>query len=208
MLINYHKNNYMNIQRFNTSVFLTLSLLILMTANTKAQSSFGIRGGLNASTISLKDLPNKSERFGFHVGVFASIPVSTDFMSIQPELSYSTKGVNFKPLNERLTLNMNYVDFLLPVAFHLGSIDVQVGPFASFLASTPDYTLYNDNVVVVDAFKRYDAGLTAGLSYNFNHLLIGIRYNQGFVDVTKDNARLFLGSGKNAVGQVSLGYRF
>lgn len=196
----------MNTKFLNISAFITLSLLI--TANAKAQSSFGIRAGLNASTISIENLPNKSEKFGFHAGVFANIPVVTDFMSLQPELSYSVKGVNFKPFNERQTLNMNYVDFFLPLAFHLGSVDIQLGPFASFLTSTPDYTVFNDNTIVVDAFKKYDAGLTAGLSFNLNHLLIGVRYNQGFVDVTKDNARLFLGSGKNAVGQVSLGYRF
>lgn len=88
------------------------------------------------------------------------------------------------------------------------TIDVQVGPFAAYLISTPDYTLYNSTTVIVDAYNKIDAGLTGGLSYNFNKLLIGIRYNQGFIDVTKDNSRPLLGSGKNAVGQVSLGYRF
>jgi Outer membrane protein beta-barrel domain len=184
-------------------------LLILVTSSTVvAQSRFGIRGGLNASNISFKNLPDRGERYGFHLGVFADVPVVADFMSIQPELSYSTKGTSFKPLDKRQTLNMNYVDFLLPVAFHLGALDIQVGPFASFLISTPDYTVYNDNSVVVDAFNKFDAGLSAGLSYNFNKLMIGLRFNQGFVDVTKDNARLFLGSGKNAVGQVSLGFKF
>jgi hypothetical protein len=39
-------------------------------------------------------------------------------------------------------------------------------------------------------------------------MLIGVRYNQGFIDVTEDNSRALLGSGKNAVGQVSIGYMF
>ena len=103
---------------------------------------------------------------------------------------------------------MEYVDFFLPVAFKLSSIDIQVGPFASFLTSTADYTYYEDNRILIDGFKKYDIGLTAGLSYNFNKFLFGIRYNQGFVDVTKDNIRPFLGSGKNAVGQVSIGFKF
>lgn len=189
--------------------FLMASTLIMMTPSiTHGQSRFGIRAGLNVSNISFDELPNKSERFGYHVGVFAELPVVPDFMSLQPELSYSVKGAAFKPLNDRRTLNMNYIDFFLPVAFKLSSIDVQVGPFASFLTSTPDYTLFDDTRVIVDGFKKYDIGLTAGLSFNFNKMFVGIRYNQGFVDVTKDNARPFLGSGKNAVGQVSLGYKF
>lgn len=196
--------------KINCVKIATTALLVmaLMQSSIQAQSSFGIRGGLNVSNISFKNLPDKRERFGYHLGIFASVPVVPDFMSVQPELGYSLKGTAYKVVNERRTLNMQYLDLLLPVAFHLGSIDIQVGPFASFLVSSPDYTVYNDDLIVVDAFKKYDVGLTAGLSYNFNKWLIGIRYNQGLVDVTRDNSRPFLGSGKNAIGQVSLGYRF
>jgi hypothetical protein len=188
--------------------YLVLIFLMSAPAAFQAQISFGIRGGLNVTNISFDNLLNKSERVGYHIGIFADLPLLPDFISVQPELSYSVKGAAFKPLNKRQTLNMNYVDFLLPVAFKLGPIDLQVGPFASYLVSKPDYTVFNDNTIVVDAFKKMDAGLTGGLSYNFNRMLIGIRYSQGFVDVTKDNARLLLGSGKTAVGQVSLGFRF
>lgn len=198
----------MNTKYIKVLAMMVLVLMILAPSVSQAQSRFGIRAGLNVTNVSFENLPNRSERFGYHVGLFADIPVISDFMSIQPELSYSVKGAAFKPFDERQTLNMNYLDFFLPVAFKLGSIDVQVGPFASYLTSTPDYTFFNDNTIVVDAFKKYDVGLTAGLSYYFSNLLIGIRYNQGFVDVTKDNSRILLGSGKNSVGQISLGYRF
>jgi hypothetical protein len=103
---------------------------------------------------------------------------------------------------------MSYVDFHLPVAFKLSTVDLQVGPFASYLISKPDFTVFDENRVVVDAFNAFDAGLGAGLNFNFNKVLLGIRYNQGFINVSKDNAETLLGKGKNAVGQVSLGYRF
>ena len=187
-----------------------LAALILAAFNTvsQAQIKFGIRAGLNAANVSFTNLPDKKERFGFHVGGFADVPISPNFMSIQPELSYSVKGAGFKFLNESQTVNMNYIDLLTPVAFKLDAFDLQVGPFVSFLISSPDYKSYNDNKVTVDAFKKFDAGLTAGLSYNFSKMFVGVRYNQGFIDVTQDNSRPFLGSGKNAVGQVSLGYKF
>lgn len=182
--------------------------LFLTPSVSDAQIKFGVRAGLNATNVSFEKLPSKSERYGFHLGVFADVPIQTDFLSIQPELSFSTKGAAFKPLTGRQTLNMNYVDFLLPVAFKLSLFDLQVGPFASYLASTPDYTVYNENKVVVDGFKKFDIGLTAGLAVNLNKIVIGLRYNQGFVDVTTDNARPFLGTGKNAIAQLSLGYKF
>lgn len=198
----------MKTNQSNLVILMVSVLMVGIHVASQAQSTFGIRGGLNASNISLDNLPNKSERFGYHLGVFADVPVVSDFMSIQPELSYSVKGAAFEYLNERRVLNMKYVDFFIPAAFHLSSIDIQVGPFVSLLTSTPDYTVFDENRVVVDAFKKFDAGLTAGLSFNFNKFLFGIRYNQGFVDVTKDNSRPLLGSGKNAVGQASIGYKF
>jgi Outer membrane protein beta-barrel domain len=192
-----------------SSSILAIVLLIFITPSvSNAQIKFGVRAGLNATNVSFEKLPSKSERYGFHLGIFTDIPIKEDFASIQPELSFSTKGAAFKPLTGRQTLNMNYVDFLLPVAFKLSAFDLQVGPFASYLASTPDYTVYNENKVVVDGFKKYDLGLTIGLAFNLNKIVIGARYNQGFVDVTTDNARPFLGTGKNAVAQLSLGYKF
>ncbi len=197
------KNRYVLIR-----IAMVYGVLTLVTTISLAQVGVGVRGGLNASNISFERSPDKSERFGFHAGVFADVPVITDFMSVQPELSYSLKGAAFKLLNERKTLNMSYVDLLLPVAFKLDAFDLQVGPFASYLLSTSDYKVFGNNAIIVDAFKKFDAGLTAGLSYNFNKLLVGVRYIQGFIDVTKDNAQILLGDGKNAVGQVSLGYKF
>lgn len=198
----------MQTKKFSVFFLMTLSFMTVTFTALHGQNRFGIRGGLNVSNISYDKLPNKSERLGYHLGVFADLPVISDFMSIQPELSYSVKGTAYDFLNERRILSMDYVDLFLPVAFKLSSIDIQVGPFASFLISTPDYTYYEDNSILIDAFKKYDVGLTAGLSYNFRNFLIGIRYNQGFVDITKDDARLLLGSGKNAVGQVSVGFKF
>ena len=198
----------MKTKYFSFTALMVLAIMILTPSVSQAQTKFGIRGGLNASNISFDNLPNRGERYGFHLGVFTEVPLVADFMSLQPELSYSVKGTNYKPASVNQKLNMNYVDLLLPVAFKLSSIDIQVGPFASYLISTPDYTYYKDNTISVDAFKKFDAGLTAGLSYNFSKMMIGLRYNQGFMNVTNDNAKVLLGNGKNAVGQVSLGYKF
>jgi hypothetical protein len=198
-------------KRISLKLALLMSLIVILTTPSvsTAQTQFGVRGGLNAANISFNKLPNKSERFGFHVGVFADIPVMPNFMSIQPELDYSVQGAAFKPTTDRKTLSMNYVNLLIPVAFKLSEFDLQVGPFASFLISKADYTVYSDNKLVVDAFKKLDIGLTAGLAYNFNKkMLVGLKYNQGFMDVTKDISRPLLGSGKNSVGQISFGYKF
>ena len=190
------------------TVLMVTAVLFLAPSVSKAQIHFGVRAGLNASNISFKNLPNKGEKFGFHAGIFTEIPLMPDFMTLQPELSYSSKGTTFKPATTKQTLSMNYVDLFLPVAFKLNMFDLQVGPFVSYMITTPDYTYYGDNKIYADAFKKFDVGLTGGLSANFDKIIVGVRYNQGFMDITKDNGRALLGSGKNAVGQVSVGYKF
>lgn len=198
----------MKLKYFNAAILTVLVLMMMPFANIQAQSKFGIRGGLNVTNISFDKLPDRGERFGLHTGIFADLPILADFIHLQPELSYSVKGAAFKFLGDRKTLNMKYIDFLLPVAFRLGNIDLQVGPFASYLISKPDYKVFDSTEVVVDAFKKTDVGLTAGLSYNFAPMTVGIRYNQGLVDITNDKGRPFLGKGKTAVGQVSVGFKF
>lgn len=191
-----------------TSLCLALGLLLVSAIPTSAQTTFGIRAGLNASNIAFDNLPERSEKLGFHVGLFGELPLSPGFMSLQPELNYSQKGTAYEVLNDRQSLNLNYVDFHLPLAFKLSTVDLQVGPFASYMISKPDFTVFDENRIVVDAFNPFDAGLSAGLNFNINKVLLGVRYNQGFVNLSKENAEALLGKGKNGVGQVSLGYRF
>ncbi len=196
-------------KKYSKVAAMLITLVVFLTPSvSEAQIRFGVRAGLNATNMSFTSLPSKSEKFGFHAGVFAEVPIVTDFMTLQPEVSYSTKGTRFKPATVSQILNLNYVDVFVPVAFKLSMFDLQVGPFVSYMISKPDYTNYSDNKITVDAFKKVDVGLTGGLTVNFDKIFIGVRYNQGFMDVTKDNARAILGSGKNAVGQVSVGYKF
>jgi len=187
------------------SLLILLTLAIYLPLN--AQIKYGLKAGLNASNLSFPNLPNKAERLGFHVGIFSEIPFS-DFIAIQPELSYSTKGAKFRPLNEKQVIVLDYVDFLLPLSFKLSAFDLNVGPYVSYLVSKPDYKYSDKNLVLLNGFNKIDAGLSAGLYYNLNKIVFGFRYNQGFLNIADENLRLLIGNGKNAVGQISLGYKF
>lgn len=186
----------------------TICLLIITTIICKAQINAGLRAGLNATNISFKNLPDRSNQYGFHFGAFLDLPLAPNFLSVQPEISFSTKGTDYKYLGEKKSLKMNTLDLLVPVAFKLSTIDLTVGPFISFLINKPVYTEYTNNSIIVNGFNKVDAGLTAGLKFNLKKVFIGIRYNQGLMEVGNDNLITALGSGKNAVGQVSLGFMF
>jgi hypothetical protein len=191
-----------------TNILALYALICMLTTPSVLKAQFGIKAGLNTTNLSSDNLKEKGEKLGFHASAFVNTPLTADgFISLVPELSFSTQGTSFKPQNTRQRLNMNYVNFHLPVSFKLSNIDLQVGPYASYLASKPNYAI-DDVVVVADAFKKFDTGLSAGLNYNFNKYFIGLRYIKGLVDVTNDNARLVLGAAKNSVGQVTIGYKF
>jgi Outer membrane protein beta-barrel domain len=183
-------------------------LLIMSSLSGFSQIKYGARVGFNASNVSFKNVDERGEKYGFHAGGFVVIPISKNFMSVNPELSFSRKGSSFESLNLRRVIRLNYVDLLVPVSFKLDMVDIQVGPFVSVLANKPTYKILKENPIAADGFKKLDAGLSAGLNYNFGKMFAGVRYNQGFMDITTATSRTALGSGKTATGQVSVGYTF
>lgn len=197
----------MKMRKFKINIAIILGLIF--TANiSNAQFKYGLRAGFNASNLSLDNVSNKKERYGFHAGGFVEIPLIKNFMDINPELGYSLKGTSFEILDQKRKLNMNYVDLILPLSFKLKEIDLQVGPFTSFLVSKPNYKLDSKTKITAEGFKKFDAGLSIGLNYNFDLFFIALRYNQGFVNLNDSPITNFLGEGKSAVGQVSVGFKF
>lgn len=68
---------------------MTLITIIGMTMVIQAQQDirFGIKGGLNISTITGEDVENIDARTSFHGGILVDIPIAEKF-SFQPELLY------------------------------------------------------------------------------------------------------------------------
>ena len=104
----------------------------------------GIKGGLNASSLfyDRQGVSNKSERIGFHAGVFTQVPLG-EFFAIQPELLYMTKGASADYnvagfLNGTNTFRLNYAEIPVLATFKLGqTVELQAGPYVSYLAWYP-----------------------------------------------------------------------
>src|SRR5882757_10201358 len=90
------------IHQLRLSVFF-MAALVVAAAGTKAQEQqantgenkltpkFGIKGGLNLTSLYVDDVSSEHMKVGFNAGIFAKLPVTKGF-SIQPELLYSLKG--------------------------------------------------------------------------------------------------------------------
>ena len=91
-------------KKFALAVFLFTFVNIVSaqeTTSTESSSGFGIKGGLNYSTVSKgKFEEGPDPRTSFHLGFLGEIPLVPKVLSLQPEVVYSRQGfeTNVKPL--------------------------------------------------------------------------------------------------------------
>jgi hypothetical protein len=173
-----------------------LVLVILSTALASAQFlSFGVKGGLNYSTLNFDDVHNiklmngdqynleSDEAFqGFHVGVMTRIKLFS--LYLQPELLFNTAGG--KVLVEELsggttvekvrTIKYSRVDLPVMLGLKLGPARINAGPVASVVLSSNselEDVIPNLETVSKDATIGYQAG--AGLDI-FKFLTLDYRF--------------------------------
>lgn len=208
------------------SKILFLSLIIILSSvYTHAQNSrFGFKGGLNLSNMTVEDNSDENLKAGFHAGIFKKLGITESF-SIQPELLYSTKGFKYNYDNSAIAdgetkFNLNYIDLPVKLVFNLSrDFEFQLGPYFSYLAGanvdTDAEVLEFFNIDTTEELERenfnaFEVGLTGGLGFTIDPLVLGFNYNLGLTQVAKDDepTELMLGDAKNTVIQVYAGILF
>lgn len=190
-------------------LFLGLSIAIssLVFAQEKTQKTsspvgFGLKAGLNVSSLSNAD--DSKAKAGFYGGAFVNIPVASSF-SVQPEVLYSGVGVKEDGGND-LKLNLDYIS--VPVMFQynaLPNLYLEAGPQFGFLINSK---LKNDDasVDVKDGFKGFDFGIGIGAGYYFTpNIGVTARYVAGISDIVENNQGDAV---RNNVFQVGVAYKF
>ncbi|ASK29152.1 opacity protein [Chryseobacterium sp. T16E-39] len=182
---------------------LLLGLAVIASSLTFAQT-FGVKAGLNISTISGGG--DTKAKAGFYGGVLMNVPVASSF-SIQPEILYNGVGVK-EDRNNGGKLNLSYIS--VPVMFQYNATPqfyLEAGPQFSFLI---DSTLKRNSVSVdaKDLIKGFDFGVGLGAGYFFTkNIGVNVRYVAGVVNVFKEIGGI-QADGKNNVFQVGLAYKF
>ena len=121
-------------------IIFILSGFIFFTSNAQ-KTYFGIKGGLNVSSLHFGDNTSLDSKIGFHVGGLAHIHASKTW-AIQPEIFYSLEGAKGTlPNNNKLTYNLNYINVpvLLQYFFDNG-FRLEGGPQMGFLLSAKTKT--------------------------------------------------------------------
>lgn len=172
------------------------------------QTRFGVKGGLNISTVVGGDVDDTKSLVGFHVGGFAEIKVFDKFF-IQPELLYSAQGTKVDgPLGGDADLKLNYLNIPVLAKYYIvDKFSVEAGPQLGILLSAKA-----EGQDIKDYTRSVDLGFNIGAGYNFtDNLSVGLRYTIGLSPLTDkdiDNSDDYYDSAKNSNFALSLAYKF
>lgn len=184
---------------------------VMVFGFTNAQKArFGVKGGLNISTIVGGDVEDTKSLVGFHVGGFAEIHVVQRFF-IQPELLYSTQGSKFDggPILGDADLKLDYLSIPVLAKYYIvdNKFSVEAGPQFGVLVSAK-----SDGEDVKDFTRSTDFGFNIGAGYNFtDNFSVGLRYTIGLSPISDqdiDDADDYYDSAKNSNLALSLAYKF
>ncbi|WP_264536823.1 porin family protein [Flavobacterium sp. N1736] len=176
-------------------LFMTASFGMLHAQDENVTTEFGIKGGFNMSNFlsDENEATDKNMLYGFNAGVYATLPIS-DFVAIQPEILFTTKGSELEYDNAFATGNakfkLNYIEVPLLVRVNITkNFNVQAGGYASYLVSSKvtgsgDFDFNED--VDTDDLNKFDAGIAAGIGVDFSPISVGLRYNYGLTTIGKE----------------------
>ncbi|QLC65546.1 PorT family protein [Flavobacterium sp. LPB0248] len=177
------------------TLFLSASFGMLHAQDNNVNTEYGVKGGFNMSNLygSGDNVDDNNVLYGFNAGVYATLPIS-DFVAIQPELLFTTKGAKLEYNNAFASgdakFRLNYIELPLLVRVNVTkNFNIHAGGYASYLVSSKvsgNGTVDFDQDIDTDDLNKFDAGLSAGVGVDFNPISVGLRYNYGLTTVGKE----------------------
>lgn len=185
----------------------------------QAQFKFGLKGGLNVSSVRLNSsVFDGSNRAGFHVGPTLEFTLPLGWLGLEISALYDTYKVAMEGVDENGNLTkpsstLRYVDVPLNVnaGFGLGSfakIFISTGPQIAF--SLGDSKILDYKYDLKNSLFSWNAGLNVRL---FKHYQVGYTYNVGIGNTAELSAKdvnpLKLSEKlKNSTHKITLSYYF
>ena len=200
---------------------LLLPVLVLASiVVAKAQTSYGVKAGLNMAKVSMSGggvSESTDSKASFYVTAFADIPVAMN-LSVQPGVSLQGKGgkMALSDLGGSggdvkmdlmfIEVPVNFV-YYIPTA-DIGSVFLGAGPYAAFglNAKSKGAGVEKSGSFSDNGLNAFDAGINVLAGYKLtNGFLINLGYGLGLTNMVKDSGDL---SSKNRVFSVGVGFQF
>lgn len=173
-------------------LFVLVAAVSFTVANAQGDLQFGVKGGLNLSTVSVSDGYSGytySSLANFNLGAFLKIPVTRHF-SIQPELYYSGEGYKDVDQSTGYTYSehINYLNipvlakYTFPVGFFLETgpqLDLKLNAKQKEAGYTTDVSTDYNSAEFAWAFG-------AGFKIPMAPVAVDLRYNFGITNIYND----------------------
>jgi len=191
---------------------LSLSALaaVLLAVPASAQTTFGVRGGLNTAFLSGDSADGLDPRLGFAGGAFLRFD-ATPSIGVQAEALFSQEGAKESEGLDQGTYQFDYLD--IPILARVAvpvSRYADAGLFVGPSIGIPLNGRFNSDVssaadLDYDGAMNTDIGLTIGADYWSGPFGLDVRFTTGLTDAF-DAPDLF--DARNQAFTVSAGYRF
>lgn len=185
---------------------LGLIMLAALPMSAQDESKVKVYGGVGLASVVGSDADTKSA-LSYKVGISYDFNLSEKF-AIVPGVEFVSK--NHKADNIDGTINKTYLQIPVLAAYKFNvaentKMSVMAGPYAAYGLFGSDFVYENGveiNVFDKDMFKRFDAGILAGVSLDFDRLSVGLSYSRGLAKLNPE-----LKAYNQAFG-LTFGYRF
>ena len=185
-------------------IIFTSTFFLLLNAQAQ-EAHFGIKAGLNASSLGYNNNSDMQTKTGFNAGLLAHIHTSSEMWAFQPELYYSQEGAKSKS-NSSESTDLGYLNLpvLIQYMFDNG-FRVEAGPQVGFLMNAKAKAA-NTSTDIKNNLKSAVFSVPLGLSYvTTSGLGIGARYNFGISNINKST---YGGTVHSNVFQLDVFYQF
>ena len=169
------------------TMILAASVFFAFGANAQMKAHFGVKAGLNASELHVKDADVKSDtKIGFHAGALAHIHANGSQFAFQPEVIYSLEGSKAKVAGETSSTNLHYINVPLLAQYMFDNgFRIEAGPQFGFLVAAKNK--YDGNTTdIKDGYKSTAISLPVGIGYlTQSGLGFDARYSFGLSDLSE-----------------------
>lgn len=168
---------------------LLIVLMAIIAVPASAQLKFGVKGGLNISSVHFSsDLLKADNVTGFQIGPMIETTIPLIGVGLDAAILYSQKGMDMKSgTGISTSVKTDYIDVPVNFKWKFGLPIVKAyltaGPYVGFRVGGDKFWDVPGSVVGQIKAKSFSAGLNFGVGAELiSHLQIGINYGLGLTD--------------------------
>lgn len=182
--------------------------LTTLTMSAQEESKLSVTAGIGLSSVVGSDVEDVKSIFSYKVGLSYDWSISDNF-SIIPGIEFATKGFESEAIEGDISMSYLQIPIFAAYKFNVSDnmkLAIKAGPYVSYGLFGSDIEWYDGsetNVFDSDGgFERFDAGVIAGTSLEFEKFSVGLEYSRGLKKLDPDFKQY------NQAYGVTFGYKF